>query len=79
QFGALTLHCDAALVDDGMLAEARACGVPVLCYTVNDPLLASALFARGVAAVFTDRIDLIPDGDAAAGRVTDHSNGGNTR
>ena len=79
QFGALTLHCDAALVDDGMLAEARACGVPVLCYTVNDPLLASALFARGVAAVFTDRIDLIPDGDAAAGRVTDHSSGGNTR
>ena len=59
RLGALTLHCDAALVDDDVLAEARACGVPVLCYTVNDPLLASDLFARGVAAVFTDRIDLI--------------------
>jgi glycerophosphoryl diester phosphodiesterase len=29
----------------------------VLCYTVNDPLLAAALFERGVAAVFSDRID----------------------
>jgi glycerophosphoryl diester phosphodiesterase len=73
RLGALTLHCDAALVDDGVLAEARACGVPVLCYTVNDPPLASALFTRGVAAVFTDRIDLFADGETAAGRAADHS------
>nr|WP_295349790.1 glycerophosphodiester phosphodiesterase [Accumulibacter sp.] len=67
QLGALTLHCDAALVDDDVVAEAGSCGVPVLCYTVDDPLLASALFSRGVAAVFTDRIDLMGDDQGAAG------------
>ncbi|MBL8395358.1 MAG: glycerophosphodiester phosphodiesterase [Candidatus Accumulibacter sp.] len=59
ELGALTLHCRADLVDDEMLGEARAAGVPVLCYTVNDPALATALFARGVTAVFSDRIDRI--------------------
>ncbi len=76
RLGALTLHCDAALVDDRVLAEARAGDIPVLCYTVNDPLLASDLFARGVAAVFTDRIDLIADGESAAGRAADHAGSG---
>jgi hypothetical protein len=42
--------------------RARASGIPVLCYTVNDPRLAAALFARGVAAVFSDRIDCLGDG-----------------
>jgi glycerophosphoryl diester phosphodiesterase len=57
--GAFTLHCSAGAVDDELLAEARARGVPVLCYTVNDPLEAEALFRRGVSAVFSDRIDCI--------------------
>lgn len=57
--GALSLHCDALALDDDVLAEARAGGIPVLCYTVNDPLLAAALFQRGVTAVFSDRIDCI--------------------
>lgn len=57
--GALTLHCAASAVNDELLAEARASAIPVLCYTVNDPLEAAALFARGVAAVFSDRIDRI--------------------
>ncbi len=58
-FGALTLHGDATFLDDDLLAEARASGIPVLCYTVNDPLLVAALFQRGVTAVFSDRIDCI--------------------
>ncbi len=56
--GAITLHCDATRLPDAMLAEARAAGVPVLCYTVNDRHVADALFARGVTSVFTDRLDL---------------------
>lgn len=55
---ALTLHCSASRVSDQVLAEARESDVPVLCYTVNQPEQAKALFERGVSAVFTDRLDL---------------------
>jgi glycerophosphoryl diester phosphodiesterase len=55
---ALTLHCAADALNDDLLAEARANAVPLLCFTVNDPGHAQALFERGVAAVFSDRIDL---------------------
>ena len=61
QFGAVTLHCDAAFLDDEVLREARAAGIPVLCYTVNDPSIAAALYRRGVAAVFSDRIDCLAE------------------
>jgi len=53
------LHCNARHLRDETLAAARAAGVPVLCYTVNDPAEAQDLLARGVAGVFTDRLDLI--------------------
>lgn len=52
--GAATLHLAADAADDAILARAARLGLPVLCYTVNDPRLATRLFARGVAAVFTD-------------------------
>lgn len=55
---ASSLHCSAAGLDDAVLGEALAAGVPVLCYTVNRPDQATALFARGVSAIFTDRLDL---------------------
>lgn len=61
RIGALTLHCAAATVTDAVLAEARAAAVPVLCYTVNSAQDAQALLARGVAAVFSDRPDLLAD------------------
>jgi glycerophosphoryl diester phosphodiesterase len=61
RLGARTLHCAADRVNDDLLGAARASGIPVLCYTVNDPRLAEALFARGVAAVFSDRIDCLSD------------------
>jgi glycerophosphoryl diester phosphodiesterase len=54
---AFSLHCAAKWVSDAVLAEAQAMGMPVLCYTVNTPEQAAALFERGVAAVFTDRLD----------------------
>ena len=54
-----SLHCSADEVDDALLAEARAAGVPVLCWTVNAPEVAQSLWARGVTSVFADRIDLL--------------------
>lgn len=58
QLGAQTLHCAAAAITPQLLAQARNLGVPLLVYTVNDAKQAKSLFAAGVAAVFTDRLDL---------------------
>ena len=55
---AVSLHCDADLLGDEVLAEAREYDIPVLCYTVNTPEKAKMLFARGVSTLFTDRLDL---------------------
>lgn len=55
---AFSLHCDADLLSDDVLIEARARAIPVLCYTVNTENKAKMLFARGVSALFTDRLDL---------------------
>lgn len=54
--GAVTLHCAAVALGDGVLDEAGSVGVPVLCYTVNDADAARALFARGVSSVFSDAL-----------------------
>lgn len=55
---AYSLHCAASTLDDVVLVEAQAHAIPVLCYTVNLPEQAEGLFARGVSAIFTDRLDL---------------------
>lgn len=55
--GAYSLHCASDKLDDDLLNAAQANGIPVLCYTVNDRSTAEELFARGVASVFSDRID----------------------
>lgn len=57
--GGFSLHCSAALLDDAVLAQAQAAGVPVLCFTVNERLSAESLIQRGVSSVFSDRIDLL--------------------
>ena len=54
-----SLHCSANEVDDALLAEAQAAGVPVLCWTVNSRAQADDLWVRGVTSVFSDRIDLL--------------------
>lgn len=56
---AFSLHCEAGELDDSVRVAARAAGVPVLCYTVNDREEAVRLLDRGVAAVFSDRIDTL--------------------
>ncbi len=53
------VHCDAARLDARQLAEIRSAGVELACYTVNDPQAAQRLYAAGVAAVFSDRPDLL--------------------
>ena len=52
--GCRDLHCAAANIRRATLAEARAAGVPVRCYTVNDAATARRLFGWGVEAVFSD-------------------------
>lgn len=54
-----SLHCSADEVDDALLVEAQAAGVPVLCWTVNARAQADDLWGRGVTSVFSDRIDLL--------------------
>ncbi len=59
---AVGLHARAALLTAAQAAAVKAAGYGLLCYTVNDPAQARALFALGVDAICTDRIDLIgPD------------------
>jgi glycerophosphoryl diester phosphodiesterase len=57
--GASDLHCSRIQPDWDWLDAARESGVPVRCYTVNDPAEAAALRRRGVIGVFSDRIDLL--------------------
>lgn len=54
----LALHCSAKHLQPSQVAEINAAGVPLACYTVNRPEDATRLFAAGVKAVFTDRLDL---------------------
>lgn len=63
---AFSLHCAADALSDAVLEEAVRRGVPVLCYTVNTPSLARELWARGVSAVFSDRIDVWSANELAA-------------
>ena len=46
ELAAWSLHCTPTSVDDDLLRTASAAGIPLLCYTVNDPLTAAALFQR---------------------------------
>lgn len=55
----VSLHCSRRFFSPQLLDEAQAADIPLLLYTVNDPLDAAQLLRQGVAAVFTDRIDLI--------------------
>ena len=56
---AFSVHCAANQLEDSVLDAARAAGIPVLCYTVNARRGAETLFQRGVASVFSDRIDAL--------------------
>ncbi|MBL8484669.1 MAG: glycerophosphodiester phosphodiesterase [Rhodocyclaceae bacterium] len=65
RMGAVALNCSARHLRADTLATARAAGIPVACWTVNDVALAGQLFAAGVSALFTDALDVF---DPAADR-----------
>ena len=64
-----SLHVAAAAFDGRVAAEAAERGLPVLCYTVDAPAEAEMLFARGAAALFTDRPDRFAAETAAYKRL----------
>lgn len=59
RLGCVSLHCGREHFSPGLLAEARAAAIPLLLYTVDDPDDAAELLRLGVAALFTDRPDLL--------------------
>ena len=57
-----TIHANAKILSSSTIKALKAEGIQLLCYTVNDPVQARALFDAGVDALCTDRLDLIfPD------------------
>ena len=62
QLGAVSLHAQASALTAAQAAAVKHAGFGLMCYTVNDPEQARALFDWGVDAICTDRLDLIgPD------------------
>ena len=59
RLGCVALHARAGGLDESVLATARAVGVAVAAYTVNDAAEAERCFALGVSALFTDRLDCL--------------------
>lgn len=55
----VSLHCNAARLDEHTTHAVLKAGYGLAVWTVNDPALAKRLFAWGVDAIFTDRLDLI--------------------
>ncbi len=52
--GAAALVCSARSTAPRDIKALTATGLPVACYTVNDPVQANDLFTQGVASVFSD-------------------------
>ena len=62
ELGAVALHAKASLLTAAQASAVKAAGFGLMVYTVNDPEQARQLFAIGVDAICTDRLDLIgPD------------------
>ena len=58
--GCVSVHCNCKYLTEGQADEVRSAGYWLLCYTVNEPVIARRLFSWGIDAIFTDRLDLIP-------------------
>ena len=59
RLGCSALHAGQSRLDAKTVASVTQAGLPLFAYTVNDPARAAELFRWGVAAVFSDRPDLI--------------------
>lgn len=67
---AVALHVAADRLSPGQAGAIKAAGFGLMAYTVNQPERARALFAIGVDAVCTDRLDLIGAGCDPAASAT---------
>ena len=56
----VALHCNWRKLTPTLAAAVKAEGYGLMCWTVNEPERAAELFAWGVDAVCTDRLDLLP-------------------
>ena len=56
--GCVAIVCNHALWDAGTVGHARAAGLRMLSYTVNDAWAAERLIALGTDGIITDRVDL---------------------
>ena len=61
--GAAALHTNAKSLDFSQLTDVCNSKISVACYTVNHRATADKLFAAGVQAIFTDRLDLWQPGE----------------
>ncbi len=52
--GAVSLHLDQELIDPALIGQAKAEGLEVFVYTLNDAARAQSLFAAGLSGLFTD-------------------------
>jgi glycerophosphoryl diester phosphodiesterase len=60
RLGCVSVHCNWRHLTKPSADAVKAEGLGLLCYTVNEAVVARRLFAWGVDAIFTDRLDLIP-------------------
>ncbi len=56
ELDAVSLNCNHTHVNAEVVAWVHSLGLRILCYTVNDPQRAAALFAMGVDGLFTDNL-----------------------
>ncbi|GAA5233814.1 glycerophosphodiester phosphodiesterase [Verticiella sediminum] len=56
--GCVAVHCDHRRLDAPTARAIKAAGYGLMCYTVNEPARAQEIFAWGVDAICTDRLDL---------------------
>jgi len=59
ELNAVTIHTNYEIVTPELAATIKQADKQLLCYTVNDPILAAELFDWGVDAVFSDVPDII--------------------
>ncbi len=55
----VALHCNGKTLTQPLAAAVKQAGYGLMCWTVNDPTDAQRLFAWGVDAICTDRLDLL--------------------
>lgn len=69
RLGCAAVHVSHRELDAATVAAVTRAGLPLFAYTVNDPARAAELFRWGVAAVFSDRPDLLADTARDAGLI----------